>query len=380
MGETTAARADMAQEHFIETGEHTFYGEYIYDQIIPQDHFFRKLNDMLDWRNYSKKMMRWYQGRAQYGRPPFDPVVLLKMLLVAYLYNLSERQVEEYVNYTLPAKYFLGLGVDQAAPDHSTLSKFKERMIERKRELKLEQLLEEIVQTALEKGIHFGSIQVVDSTHSLADVNTAKEEQRRKGGKGPTDPDAQWGAKGKHSIPGPDGTKTRQVKFFYGYKAHVSLNAENQLITSVIVTPGNAFDGHFLPDLIAKDRAQGLPVGIVTADRGYDDIQNHLYLQQQGIHSAICLKSYRTHKKDANKQVWVALKAKPTYQQGVCERYTIERKFGECKRQHGLGRCRYRGLERYEIQATLIAITLNLKRMVKLLYGVNLRNTAPVTV
>ncbi len=57
----------MAEEHFIETGAHTFYGEYIYDQIIPQDHFFRKLNDMLDWRNYSKKMMRWYQGRAQSG-------------------------------------------------------------------------------------------------------------------------------------------------------------------------------------------------------------------------------------------------------------------------------------------------------------------------
>jgi len=179
-------------------------------------------------------------------------------------------------------------------------------------------------------------------------------------------------------MPGPDGTKTRQVKFFYGYKAHVSLNAENHLITSVIVTPGNAFDGHFLPDLITKDQKQGLPVGIVTADRGYDDIQNHLHLQQQGIHSAICLHTYRTHKKDVNKQVWVALKTKPTYQQGLREWYKIERKFGECKRQHGLERCRCRDLERYEIQANLTAITLNLKRMVKLLYGVNLRNPALV--
>ncbi len=123
----------MAQERFIETGKGTFYGEYVYDQNL----FFQKLNEILDWRKYTQKMMRWYKGRAEYGRPPFYPVVLLKMLLVAYLYNLSERQVEEYVNYTLPAKYFLGLGVDQAAPDHSTLTKFKERMILRKRELKL---------------------------------------------------------------------------------------------------------------------------------------------------------------------------------------------------------------------------------------------------
>jgi transposase len=186
---------------------------------------------MLDWRKYTQKMMRWYKGRAEYGHPPFDPVVLLKMLLVAYLYNLSERQVEEYVNYTLPAKYFPGLGVDQAAPDHSTLTKFKERMILRKRELKLEQLLADIVQTALEEGIRFGSIQLVDSTHSVADANTAKENQREKKGKGPTDPDAQWVCKGKHTTEELEGTRSQRVKYFYGYKTHASLNAENYLIT-----------------------------------------------------------------------------------------------------------------------------------------------------
>ena len=154
----------MAQERFIEVGTGIFYGAYVYDQVVPKDHFFRKLNEMLDWRAYTQKMMRWYKGRAEYGHPPFDPAILLKMLLVVYLYNLSERQVEEYVNFMLPAKFFLGLGVDQFAPDHSTLTKFKERIILRKRELKLEQLLADIVQTALERGIHFGAIQVVDST------------------------------------------------------------------------------------------------------------------------------------------------------------------------------------------------------------------------
>ena len=55
--------------------------------------------------------------------------------------------------------------------------------------------------------------------------------------------------------------------------------------------------------------------------------------------------------------------------QGLNERYKIERKFGECKQRHGLGRCRYRGLDRFEIQTLLTAMALNLKRMVKLLYG-----------
>jgi len=370
----------MAEERFKETGQGTFYGEYVYDQAVPQGHFFRKLNELLDWRKYTQKMMRWYKGRAEYGRPPFDPAVLLKMLLVAYLYNLSERQVEAYINDSMSAKYFLGLGVDQFAPDHSTLAKFKERIILRKREMKLEQLLVDIVQTALERGIRFGSIQVVDSTHSVADVNTAKEESRKRGGKGPTDPDAQWGAKGKHILQGPDGTKNRQVKYFHGYKMHASLNAGSELITSLTVTPGNAYDGHFLQGLIEKDLARQVPIQTVTADRGYDDSGNHYWLEKTGMQSAICLHDYRIHKKDSHKEVWLEMKANPAYQQGLKERYKIERKFGESKQQHGLGRCRYRGLERYELQALLTAMALNLKRMVKLMYGVNFKNPAPVMV
>ena len=56
------------------------------------------------------------------------------------------------------------------------------------------------------------------------------------------------------------------------------------------------------------------------------------------------------------------------------ERYKIERKFGEMKKWHGFGRCRYVGLLRYAIQGYLTAIVVNLKRMVKLLFGVSLRN------
>jgi len=368
----------MASERFIETGKNTFYGEYIYDRVVPKDHFFRKLNEMLDWRKYTQKMMRWYKGRAEYGRPPFDPAVLLKMLLVAYLYNLSERQTEAYINDSMSAKYFLGLGMDQFAPDHSTLTKFKRRMIERKRELKLEQLLADIVQTALEKGIHFGSIQLGDSTHSVADVNRAKEAGREKKEKGPTDHDAHWGCKGKRTKRGPGGTTTTWKKFFYGYKAHVSMNSENHLITSVITTPGNAFDGHFLQPLIEADLQKQVPIKVVAADRGYDDSRNHYWLERTGIQSAICLNDYRTQKKDSNKEIWQAMKANPMYRAGLKERYKIERKFGEGKQQHGLGRCRYHGLDRYETQALLTAMALNLKRMVKLLYGVNFKNQSHV--
>lgn len=53
------------------------------------------------------------------------------MLLLSYLFNISERQTEELVNDSLSAKCFVGLAANKRAPDHSTLSVFKERLIER---------------------------------------------------------------------------------------------------------------------------------------------------------------------------------------------------------------------------------------------------------
>jgi hypothetical protein len=115
----------------------------------------------------------------------------------------------------------------------------------------------------------------------------------------------------------------------------------------------------------------------VTADKGYDDGANHLRLSRaRGLHSAIRLGEWRTQKKDKNKDVRLALRATAEYQQGVKERYKIERKSGEAKQGHGSGRCRYLGLVRYAIQAFLTSLALNLKRMVKVLTGVNFKGRA----
>ena len=170
----------MGKERFVETGKNSFFGDYIYDQIVPQDHFLRKLKQIIPWERFTKRLIGLYKGGGMYGRPPFEPALLLKMEMVAYLYNLSERQVETYVNDNLSAKYFVGLAVDQKAPDHSTLIKFRQRLIERGNLEAFEELLSEIIQIALESGVQFGSIQIVDSVHSVANANTYKDVARKK--------------------------------------------------------------------------------------------------------------------------------------------------------------------------------------------------------
>jgi IS5 family transposase len=202
------------------------------------------------------------------GRPLFDPALVLKVELIAYLYNLSERQVEVHVNENLPAKYFLGLAADQKAPDHSTLTVFRERLIERGKLQVFEEILEEIVQIAQESEIQFGSIQIVDSVHSVANVNTAKDKRREKKGNGPHDPDARWRAKYKRKVKTADGKEIEHTEYFFGYKAHVSLNAETGIITSLEATSGEAYDGHHFCSLTKfdynplKGRSKFTPCGL----------------------------------------------------------------------------------------------------------------------
>ena len=357
----------MGQERFKTNTSNSFYGDFLYDQVIPKDHFLVQLKAVVPWQRFTYKLVKYYRGQAKLGRPPYEPAVVLKMLLLSYLYNVSERQVEDFCNLYLPAKYFLDLGVDEKPPDHSTLTAFKNRILENGKLTAFEKMLQAIVHLAVEQGIQFGPIQIVDSTHSIADVNVDKDKGRQRQGEPPRDGSARWGAKGG---------KGRQRTYFYGYKAHASLNAQTGLITSLVHTPGNAYDGHQLPKLLGKDLDQGLPVGIVSADRGYDDSDNHCLLWSKDIHSAISLNDHRTHKKDDSKALWRALKSTPQYQEGLRERYKIERKFGEAKSQHGLRKCRYLGLLRYAIQSILTALALNLKRLVLLLTGVPFKGRA----
>jgi len=366
----------MEQRRYVKTGGGSFFGDYLYNQVVPEEHFLRKLKQIIDWQYFTEKLITLYKGEGVVGRPPFDPGQVLRIELIAYFYNLSERQVEVHVNENLPAKYFVGLAVDQKAPDHSTLTVFRERLIQNGKLKVFEELLAEVIEVALQSGIQFGTIQIVDSVHSIANVNTDKDRQREKKGKGTRDSDAKWGVKHKRKVKNESGEDEEQKEYFFGYKAHVSLNAENGLITSLEATSGEVYDGHHFCSLVDHDIEQKLPVDIYAADKGYDDGNNHYYLETCDLHSAIRLKKTRTEKKDANKQIWLELKETPQYRNGLKERYKIERKFGEAKQGHGLGRCRYVGLLGFAVQAFMTAIMLNLKRMVKLLTDVGFKTKA----
>jgi hypothetical protein len=94
----------MAQKRFKQLGMSSFFGSLVYDRIVPRDHFLIKLKQVIDWDSFTPILLPAYQGLAEEGRPPYPPVVILKMLVIAYLYRFSERHVEEATNFNLSAR------------------------------------------------------------------------------------------------------------------------------------------------------------------------------------------------------------------------------------------------------------------------------------
>ena len=58
----------MPQERFRETGKGSFFGDLVYDRVVPQDHFLRKLNEVVDWRPFTQKLLRYYHARGRHSK------------------------------------------------------------------------------------------------------------------------------------------------------------------------------------------------------------------------------------------------------------------------------------------------------------------------
>ncbi len=77
----------------------------------------------------------------------------------------------------------------------------------------------------------------------------------------------------------------------------MSLNVQTELVTGVVPGWGNDYDGHRLKELVEEDEVKGIKPRVLAADKGYDDGEDHYYLEEKGIASDIELKDYRMRKK-----------------------------------------------------------------------------------
>ena len=136
---------------------------------VPETHLLRLIEKHVSFAFVREKLKASYSDT---GRPSIDPELLLRILLIGYLYGItSERKLVEELRMHLAWRWFTGLGFDQEIPHHSTFSKNRHGRFQ---ESKLfEELFEQIVRQCVEVGLVQGKYLSVDG--SFVEANAAKE-------------------------------------------------------------------------------------------------------------------------------------------------------------------------------------------------------------
>ncbi len=153
--------------------ESLFYSFRLEDQI-PETHLLRLIDRSVDLSFVRDRLQSFY---SQTGRPSIDPEVLLRLLLVGYLYGItSERRLVEDVRMHLAYRWFTRLGLDQEVPDHSTFSKNRHGRFRRAGVFR--EVFEEIVRRCVAAGLVEGRHLTVDGTFVHADASPHRRVSR----------------------------------------------------------------------------------------------------------------------------------------------------------------------------------------------------------
>lgn len=137
------------------------------EEMIPEKHLLRKIDEQVDFDFIYDEAASYYFNK---GRPSVDPVCMIKMLLIGYLYGIgSERRLEEEVTLNIAYRWFCGYDLMDKIPDHSTFSQNR-----RKRfgdDGIFRSIFNQIVRRCLDKGLVTGDQVVSDGTFIPANVS-----------------------------------------------------------------------------------------------------------------------------------------------------------------------------------------------------------------
>ena len=156
----------------LKTVEPELYINFSLDAAVPPEHLVRQLASCVDF-SFIRPLVRPLYSHT--GQPSVDPVVLFKLALLGYLYNIrSERQMCEEAGLNLAWRWFLGYELTEPIPDHSVLTKARQQF----GPAGYGQFFQRVVGLCRERGLIQGSRLYVDSTLVAADAS-AKSVQSR---------------------------------------------------------------------------------------------------------------------------------------------------------------------------------------------------------
>lgn len=144
--------------------EFRLHTEISLEDLVPKDHFYRQVDRCLDLRFIRDLVDKLY---SVIGRPSIDPVVFFKLQLIAFFEGIrSERQLMETVNVNLAHRWFIGYDLLETVPDHSSLSKIRDRY----GLATFQQFFERVVELCMDAGLVWGEELYFDSTKVQANA------------------------------------------------------------------------------------------------------------------------------------------------------------------------------------------------------------------
>ena len=311
--------------------------------------FFDQINRLVDWRKISGIINKHYiKGNSAVGNPSYDGILLFKMSLLQTWYGLSDYEVEDRINDSISFSKFCGLTLDQTAPDHSTLSRFRSSMTSAK---VYEKLFKELNKQLEEHKIIVKSGAIVDASV----VDTPLRPKGKSNHEVTVDREDEQEVEVKKAYPKSVDTEAAWLKkggqFRYGYKKHY-VTEEEGLVLGVVTTKASVNEIANLGEVLAS---ADLPKHIaLKADKGYQSEKNRLLLQEKELKNHILKKAKKNQPLTHWEMKFNKLVGKV--------RFKVERTFGGIKRWFNGGVARYRGLEKMHTQNLMEAICYNLYR------------------
>lgn len=303
------------------------------DSLVPQDHPYRHLDQVLSFAALSAPYHDIYSVK---GRKEKGVEFGLRALVLQFMEDLSDREMERYLQENTSGKWFCDLALGENTPDHSYFGDFRKR-------LGTERLMAlfSLVRDRLKgMGLIREVFTFVDASQLISKLTTWDDRDKAiKSGletfnneaasKIAADKQARFGCKGKN-------------KYWFGYKEHVSMDMQSGLINKVAATSAEVTDAEGVSHVCPTG-------GAVFGDKGYCVDPAKTTLKRKGCHDAT-IKKNNMKGKDHRKDSWLSAMRSP-----------YERVFA-----HRNKRVRYRGLEKVQFQVGIRALVFNLKRVMAL--------------
>lgn len=213
------------------------------DEDFQQDDQLNKINEVVDWKGFLPELEKLYANKNGVGgRPNYDPILMLKILFLAAIYNLTDKQAAYWIRDRISFRHFLGY--PDELPDEKTLWVFRDRLANTHLDKKFQG---EIVNQIQNHGFKISNGIAQDATFIDADpghkkVNTPRGDE----------------AKTRRSRDGTFAKKYNRTHF--GFKAHTAVETNNTFIIRTDVTTAKVHDSRI--DLSTEGE-------VVYRDKGY---------------------------------------------------------------------------------------------------------------